>query len=63
MKLEYLYLVLAVLGIGYTWYYNVHWSQAVDDPTFSNFSNGAKANFTDESLVADLSVVDVTFLY
>ena len=63
MKLEYLYLALAVLGIGYTWYYNVHRSQTIDDSTFSNFLNGAKANFTDESLVADLLVVDVTFLY
>jgi len=61
MKLKYLYLGLAVLGICYTWYYNIQWFQTTNNPTFSNFMSDAQANFAGKSLGADLTVVVLTF--
>ncbi len=61
MKFKYIYLILAVLGICYTWYYNIQWFQTVENPTFTNFLNDAQANFAGKSLGADLSVVVITF--
>lgn len=61
MKFKHIYLILSVLGICYTWYYNIQWFQIVEDPTFSNFLNDAQTNFAGKSLGADLSVVVTTF--
>ncbi|HEA20321.1 hypothetical protein LCGC14_0850690 [marine sediment metagenome] len=61
MKFKHIYLLLSILGICYTWYYNIQWFQTVEDPTFSNFLNDAQANFAGKSIGADLSVVVLTF--
>lgn len=61
MKLKHLYLLLSVLGICYTWYYNIQWFQTVEDPSFSNFMNDAHQNFAGKSFGADLTVVVLTF--
>ncbi len=45
MKRKHLFLVLSILGICYTWYYNIQWFQNANDPTFTNFFNDAQANF------------------
>ena len=61
MKLKHLYLGLAILGICYTWYYNIQWFQTVEDPGFFKFLSDAQVNFAAQSLGADLSVVVITF--
>ena len=61
MKRKHLFLVLSILGICYTWYYNIQWFQNANDPTFTNFFNDAQANFAGKSFGADLSVVVLTF--
>ena len=61
MKRKHIFLVLAVLGICYTWYYNIQWFQNTNDPTFLNFMSDAQANFAGKSLGADLTVVVFTF--
>jgi hypothetical protein len=61
MKLKYLYILLAILGICYTWYYNIQWFQTSDNPTFLNFMNDAQSNFAGKSFGADLTVVVFTF--
>jgi hypothetical protein len=61
MKRKHLYLALAVLGICYTWYYNIQWFQTVENPTLSNFFNDTQVNFACKSFGADLTVVVFTF--
>lgn len=61
MKFKHIYLVLSLLGICYTWYYNIQWFQAVEDPTFLKFFSDAQVNFAGKSLGADLTVVIITF--
>jgi len=61
MKLKHLYLLLSIIGICYTWYYNIQWFQTVEDPSFSNFMNDAQLNFAGKSFGADLTVVVFTF--
>jgi hypothetical protein len=61
MKRKYIFLVLAVLGICYTWYFNIQWFQTTNNPSFSNFISDAQANFAGKSLGADLTVVVFTF--
>ena len=61
MKRIHLFLMLSILGVCYTWYYNIQWFQNANDPTFTNFFNDAQANFAGKSFGADLSVVVLTF--
>ncbi|WP_299621584.1 DUF2834 domain-containing protein [uncultured Tenacibaculum sp.] len=61
MKLKYLYLFLAILGMCYTWYYNIQYFQTANDPSFLNFFADAKVNFAGKSLSADLLVVALAF--
>ncbi|CAA0189816.1 conserved membrane hypothetical protein [Tenacibaculum maritimum] len=61
MKRKHIYLTLAVLGICYTWYYNIQYFQVGDNPSFMNFFQLAKSNLPGQSLAADLSVVLLTF--
>lgn len=61
MKLKHLYLGLSILGICYTWYYNIQWFQSVENPTFSKFFSDAQVNFAGKSFGADLSVVIIAF--
>ena len=61
MKLKYIYLLLAVFGLCYTWYYNIQYFQTASNPSFFNFFAGAKSNFASKSISADLLVVLLTF--
>jgi magnesium-transporting ATPase (P-type) len=61
MKLKHIYLFLTILGICYTWYYNIQWFQTVENPTFLSFMNDAQVNFAGKSFGADLTVVVLTF--
>ena len=61
MKRKHLFLMLSILGVCYTWYYNIQWFQNANDPTFTNFFNDAQANFAGKSFGADLTVVVLTF--
>jgi hypothetical protein len=61
MKLKHLYLVLAVLGICYTWYYNIQYFNTAEDPSLVNFFRDAQQNFAGKSFGADLTVVCFTF--
>ena len=61
MKRKHIFLGFAVLGICYTWYYNIQWFQTTNDPTFFNFMSDAQVNSAGKSFGADLSVVVLTF--
>ena len=61
MKRKHLFLALSVLGVCYTWYYNIQWFQATENPTFVNFFSDAQTNFAAKSFGADLTVVVLTF--
>ncbi len=61
MKLKHVYLILSILGVCYTWYYNIQWFQAVENPSLSSFFADAQGNFAGKSFGADLTVVILTF--
>lgn len=61
MKLKYVYLCLAILGVLYTWYYNILYFQSVDNVSFIGFMQDAQINFAGKSFGADLTVVVFTF--
>lgn len=61
MKLKNLYLCLAIVGIMYTWYYNILYFQSVDNASFVGFFQDAQMNFAGKSFGADLTVVVFTF--
>lgn len=61
MKLKHLYLLLAIVGICYTWYYNIQYFKTAVDPSFTHFFAEAKSTFAGKSLSADLLVVVLTF--
>lgn len=56
-----LYLVLSMVGLIWTMYYNVKYFQTVDDASFANFFRDAALNFPGKSLVADLRIVVIVF--
>ena len=53
MKLKHLYLALSILGICYTWYYNIQWFQTAENPSFLQFFIDAQVNFAGKSFGAD----------
>jgi hypothetical protein len=61
MKLKHLYLVLSIIGICYTWYYNILWFQTAEDTSFIAFFKDAQQNYAGKSIGADLSVVVFAF--
>lgn len=61
MKLKYVYLFLSVLGITYTWYYNIQYFNTVENATLIGFFQDAQNNFAGKSFGADLTVVSLTF--
>jgi len=63
MKRKHFFLMLSILGVCYTWYYNIQWFQNTNDPTFTNFFNEAQANFAGKSFGADLTVVVVVVTF
>ena len=61
MKLKHFYLLLTVLGISYTWYYNIQYFQTAENPSLIHFFNEAQSNFAGKSFGADLTIVVFTF--
>lgn len=61
MKVKNLYLFLSILGVCYTWYYNIQYFNTVDNASFLGFLNDAQQNFAGKSLGADLTVMVFTF--
>jgi hypothetical protein len=61
MKRKHLFLALTVIGITYTWYFNIQYFQTVENPSMTSFLNDAQANFAGKSFGADLTVVVFTF--
>ncbi len=61
MKRKHLYLILSVLGICYTWYYNIQYFTTVESANFIGFFKDAQQNFAGKSFGADLTVVCLTF--
>ncbi len=52
---------LAILGILYTWYYNILYFQSVENASFMGFIQDAQINFAGKSFGADLTVVVFAF--
>lgn len=61
MKLKHFYLALSILGICYTWYYNIQYFQTVENANLIGFFQDAQQNFAGKSFGADLTVVCLTF--
>ena len=61
MRRKHLFLGLAILGITYTWYYNIQYLQTAESPSLINFFKDAQSNFAGKSFGADLTVVVLTF--
>lgn len=61
MKLKHIYLALSVLGICYTWYYNIQYFQTVENAFLISFFQDAQQNFAGKSFGADLTVVCLAF--
>lgn len=62
MKLKHLYLLLALLGLAYTWYFNIQFYLTETDTTITNFIALTKTTLPAQSIVADITVVVITFL-
>lgn len=62
MKFKHVYLLLAVLGLAYTWYYNIQFYQTEIDTSISNFIALTKTTLPAQSIIADITVVVITFL-
>ncbi len=61
MKRKYIFLFLAILGLCYTWYYNIHYFMEYEVASFFHFFELAQSNLAGKSLGADLTVVVLTF--
>ncbi len=61
MKRKHIYLILSILGLIYTWYYNIQWFQTTADASFLNFFRDAACSLPAKSLGADLTMVVFTF--
>lgn len=61
MKIKYLYLLLAILGISWTWYYNIQFFQTAEDTSLSNFIDQCLTTLPAKSVGADITVVCLTF--
>jgi hypothetical protein len=62
MKFKHLYLLLAIFGLVYTWYFNMQFYLWETDTSISHFIDLTKTTIPAKSLVADLTVVVITFL-
>ena len=60
--MKYVYLLLAVIGIIATWYFNIQFYDTATDTSLGNFIALANNNFAAQSISADITVVAITFL-
>jgi len=61
MKLKYIYVLLAVLGVCYTWYFNIQFYLTEENTSLLNFIAQTKTTYPAKSFSADLTVVLLTF--
>jgi len=61
MKLKYLFFLLALFGLCYTWYFNIQFYLTEDDTSLLNYIAQTKTTFPARSFSADLLVVVFTF--
>lgn len=61
MKYKYIYLVIAILGIVYTWYFNIQFYLTAEDTSITNFIAQTKTTFAAQSITADITVVLIAF--
>tara|TARA_R110001632_G_scaffold1883_4_gene8473 strand:+ start:17719 stop:18045 length:327 start_codon:yes stop_codon:yes gene_type:complete len=61
MKRKYIFLFIAILGVAYTWYYNIQYFSSYEEASLIHFFELAQSNFAGKSFGADLSVVVLTF--
>jgi len=61
MKLKYVFLFLAILGLCYTWYFNIQFYINAEDTSLLNYIAQTKTTFPAKSFNADLLVVVFTF--
>ncbi|WP_179345327.1 DUF2834 domain-containing protein [Winogradskyella ursingii] len=62
MKFKHVYLLLAITGLAYTWYFNIQFYLTIEDTSISNFIELTKTTLPAQSIVADLTVVVITFM-
>ena len=62
MKFKHLYLLLAIIGLTCTWYYNIQFYLKAEDTSIFNFIKLTKTTIPAKSIIADISVVVITFL-
>jgi len=61
MKRKYIFLAIAILGLCYTWYYNIQYFMEYEESSFFHFFELAQSNFAGKSFGADLTVVVLAF--
>ena len=61
MKRQYIFLFISILGICYTWYYNIQYFMSYEESSFLHFFELVQSNFAGKSFGADLTVVVLTF--
>lgn len=61
MKRKYIFLAIAILGLCYTWYYNIQYFMEYNESSWSHFFDLAYSNLAGKSLGADLTVVVLAF--
>lgn len=61
MNRKYIFLILAILGVCYTWYYNILFFMEYETTSIVTFFEVAQSNFAGKSFGADLTVVVLTF--
>lgn len=62
MKIKYLYLLLAIVGMCATWYFNYKFYSLEDDTSIINFIDLTVTTWPAKSISADISVVAVAFI-
>lgn len=58
---KYLYLILSILGIGLTYYYNIQFSLLNENTSLLDFIAGTQTTFPAKSIAVDILVVCITF--
>ena len=61
MKLKNIYLLLTILGVCYTWYFNIQFYLTEEDTSLLNYIAQTKTTLPARSFSADLLVVIFTF--
>ena len=59
---EVVFLLLAIIGLAATWYYNALFYLTAEDTSIGNFIALTKTTLPAQSINADISVVAITFL-